>query len=797
MAVFKCKMCGGTIEFEQGDTVGVCDCCGTKQTLPKVNDEVIANLFNRANNLRLKAEFDKASEIYEKILNEDNTIAEAHWGVVLCKYGIEYVEDPSTFKRVPTCHRAQYESIMTDDDYIAAIENSDAVQQGIYTQQALEISAIQKNILAIVNEEKPFDVFICYKETDENGKRTVDSALANDIYYQLTQEGLKVFYAAITLEDKLGKEYEPYIFAALQSAKVMLAVGTKPEHFEAVWVKNEWSRFLKLMKTDRSKLLIPCYRDMDAYDLPEEFAHLQAQNMSKIGFVNDIVRGIKKVTGGGEKAQSAYAAPPAEASGGNVASLLKRAFMFLEDGKWSEANEYCEKVLDQDPECAEAYLGKLMAELGISSKDNLRDAGLPFDNNDNAVKAGRFDPVLAEKFKADNDYIRERIETARKQKIYDNAAHYMNSAKTETYFMKAADGFASIKGFKDADEKAEDCRKEAIYVKAKRLQSTTAYKSAIELYSQITDWKDSREKLDKCKREYEEQIKKEEKKKEIAKKFLMIAVPAFAAMIAFFIVLNAVILPASNYKKALTAANAGNYDMAIILFKNNLDYKDTGKKIEECYIGKYGEEKWNAIKAIKVGDSYMFGSYEQDNDTSNGEEEIEWRVLAKEDNRILVISKYALDCQQYNKEETAVTWETCSLRKWLNDSFINSAFSSMEQEIIMSSIVKAEKNPSNSTDPGKDTTDKVFLLSITEAVKYFSDDDDRMCVPTACAIEQGAYTNSFHTKSGKNACIWLLRSPGYASDYAAYVDSDGYNRNFGGYVNYGHACVRPALWIEI
>ena len=122
-------------------------------------------------------------------------------------------------------------------------------------------------------------MFICYKETDENGKRTVDSTVANDIYYQLTKEGLKVFYAAITLENKLGQEYEPYIFSALNSAKVMLVIGTKPEYFEAVWVKNEWSRYLALIRGGAKKVLIPAYRDMDPYDLPEEFSHLQAQDI--------------------------------------------------------------------------------------------------------------------------------------------------------------------------------------------------------------------------------------------------------------------------------------------------------------------------------------------------------------------------------------------------------------------------------------------------------------------------------------------------------------------------------------
>lgn len=295
MAIFKCKICGGSLDIADGNSVAVCEYCGTKQTVPTTKDEVVANLFNRANNLRLKCEFDKAEQVYEKILDIDNADAEAHWGLVLCKYGIEYVEDGKTNTKIPTCHRTLYDAVMTDVDYLAAIENSDAEQKELYEAEAKVIDELQKNILNIVNNEEPFDVFICYKETDDDGKRTVDSSISNDIYYQLTQEGFKVFYAPITLEDKLGYEYEPYIFAALNSAKVMLVVGTKSEYFDSVWVRNEWSRYLKLMKAERSKLLIPCYKDMDAYELPDEFAHLQAQDMGKIGFISDVIRGLKKV----------------------------------------------------------------------------------------------------------------------------------------------------------------------------------------------------------------------------------------------------------------------------------------------------------------------------------------------------------------------------------------------------------------------------------------------------------------------------------------------------------------------
>ncbi len=438
MAVYKCKMCGGTIEFEKGDAVGTCDSCGTKQTLPKTNDDVISNLFNRANNLRLKCEFDKAMQIYEKIVEQDDSEAEAHWGIVLCKYGIEYVEDPKTFKRIPTCHRTLFDAVTTDADYLAAIDYSDAIQQSIYESEARAIDRIQKEILAIVKNEKAFDVFICYKETDENGERTIDSAIANDIYYQLTQEGFKVFFAAITLEDKLGREYEPYIFAALNSAKVMLVLGTKPEYYSAVWVKNEWSRFLHLMKTDRSKLLIPCYRDMDAYDLPEEFAHLQAQDMSKIGFINDVVRGIKKVINKSEPEKVAVVDTVTSEQGPNVDPLLKRVFMFLEDGEWDSADEYCEKVLDINPECAKAYLGKLMAELRLRKCEDLKKQSDSIENRNNYQKALRFaDEELKAELEECADNIR-KIKEAEKRKeenkrilIANEKAKIIESIKAE------------------------------------------------------------------------------------------------------------------------------------------------------------------------------------------------------------------------------------------------------------------------------------------------------------------------------------------------------------------------------
>lgn len=94
MAVFKCKMCGGDLNVIEGKSSCTCEFCGTEQSIPTANDENLQRLFNRANILRMKAEFDKAAELYEKIIQSSETEAEAYWGLILCKYGIEYVEDP-------------------------------------------------------------------------------------------------------------------------------------------------------------------------------------------------------------------------------------------------------------------------------------------------------------------------------------------------------------------------------------------------------------------------------------------------------------------------------------------------------------------------------------------------------------------------------------------------------------------------------------------------------------------------------------------------------------------------------
>ncbi|MCM1188382.1 MAG: toll/interleukin-1 receptor domain-containing protein [bacterium] len=455
MAVFKCKMCGGNLEVQEGMSICECEYCGTKQTLPKMNDQRRANLYDRANHFRRNNEFDKAMSMYEQILEEDREDAEAYWSLVLCTYGIEYVEDPTDHTRKPTVNRTQYTSVFADENYKAALKYADEKQRQLYEAEARQIDGIQKGILDISSQEEPFDVFICYKETDAAGQRTQDSVLANDLYHQLTQEGFKVFFARITLEDKLGSAYEPYIFAALNSAKVMVVLGTKPEYFNAVWVRNEWSRYLSLIKGGAKKVLIPAYKDMDPYDLPQEFSHLQSQDMGKLGFMQDLIRGIRKLTGADQAKQTAAAA--SGTPGNETAALLKRAFLFLEDGDFAKGDEYCERVLNLDPESGEAYLGKLMAQLKIRKREGLAQNPNTLEQEDAYQKVMRFGgDAVKKELEGYNQQIRKRLqEQQEKQRedSYQGALKLLESAVKSSQIQEGINRLKLLGGYKDTAER--------------------------------------------------------------------------------------------------------------------------------------------------------------------------------------------------------------------------------------------------------------------------------------------------------------------------------------------------------
>jgi hypothetical protein len=285
-----CRCCGGVLNLESN--LCVCKFCGATNFF-SANSSKYTNQLNRANKLRQEKEFDNAARIYDTILDENAPTADILWLRTLCEYGIEYVPDPVSDKYFPTLHRINDESILNFGMFKRAIELSDDKQKETLLKEAEYIDKVQTKYLNIAANEDPYDVFICYKETDlETGDKTEDVKLAEELYNELTNMGYKVFFARETLKEKISVEYEPYIFAALKSAKVMAVIGTKAEYFTAVWVKNEWGRFLKLMEKDPGKQMF--FACDDPEELPRAFATKQAQILGVEGAIKNLASNIRK-----------------------------------------------------------------------------------------------------------------------------------------------------------------------------------------------------------------------------------------------------------------------------------------------------------------------------------------------------------------------------------------------------------------------------------------------------------------------------------------------------------------------
>ena len=523
MSQFKCKMCGGIIEVEEGKSTCECDFCGTMQTIPTIiNNAKLTSLHNRANTLRLKNEFDKAMLTYENIINENPNDAEAHWGLLLCRYGIEYVDDAKTGKKIPTCHRTQIKSIFDDIDYKAAIENSDVVAKRLYQEEAEEIDKIQKGILAVSLNEEPYDIFICYKEKDENNNRTKDSVIAQEIYNELIKRNYRVFFARITLESKLGVQYEPYIYSALTTSKVMIVVGSKVEYFNAVWVKNEWSRFIGMMnESANKKYIIPCYKDIDAYELPNELLSFQAQDINKIGFIQDLTRGIDKIFNKDEKKEEIKVSQPIYQNGINIQALVERSEILIGDGEYEKASKLLDEVLNNDPRNAKAYILLLLIELKLKDENELGDYPSLLTNYKNYNNALKF---------ADKDY-KEKLEQYN-DKALNSQAYLYNSVNTfinDKKYDEAKSALIKLGDYKDSKLwlvevdriiKKEEKYQKAISFKEKGMESKIKrntfkmlenMKNAINFFKELGDYRDSKFQIYECEKIIDDNVKNENK----------------------------------------------------------------------------------------------------------------------------------------------------------------------------------------------------------------------------------------------------------------------------------------------
>ena len=404
-----CKTCGGPVN--RTGNYYVCEYCRNKWEVDSSNDVHAVERANAWSALR-DGDFEKAAELFENIIMQEQNNHEAYWGRALALGGIIYVTDMNENKKVPTCNNITENSFINDKDVQKAISLAPNDIAESYKTQAEYIEKVRVEWLEKASKEPAYDVFISFKDSDrENGiERTQDSIDAQDLYNALIAEGYKVFFSRISLRDKISEQYEPYIYNAIKTAKVMIVFGEKPEYFSSVWIKNEWSRFkTRIEKGEKHKnSLVVVYKNINPGDLPVVLKSRQCLNASDMTFLSDLNRHIKRVVDeskknvqlerieikGGQIAKKATslkinAVETREIGQGAIAETditeqesLKLSYTYLKEGAWDEANSLLDDILFNNPMCVEAIWYKLMAKHKVNADNSLTRCMNNFDNSD-------------------------------------------------------------------------------------------------------------------------------------------------------------------------------------------------------------------------------------------------------------------------------------------------------------------------------------------------------------------------------------------------------------------------------
>lgn len=393
-----CKTCGGPMQ--RVGNYYVCEYCRNKWEIDSGNDIHAVDRANAWAALR-DGDFEKAAELFENLILKDGNDHEAYWGRALANGGIIYVTDLNENKKVPTCNNITEDSFLKSKDVQKAISLAPADIRESYQKQAEQIEKIRIEWLEKASKEPAYDVFISFKDSDrEHGiERTQDSIDAQDLYNALIAEGYKVFFSRISLRDKISEQYEPYIYNAIKTAKIMIVFGEKPEYFSAVWLKNEWSRFKsRIEKGEKHKnSLVVVYKNMNPGDLPVVLRTRQCLNAADMTFLSDLNRHIKRVIDesrksvhidkikieGGQIAKQATALTAKtiqtrQVGQGAIAETsidekqsLDLMMTYLKAKQWEEAKSMADDILFNNPGCAEAIWYQLLASRKVNDGADL------------------------------------------------------------------------------------------------------------------------------------------------------------------------------------------------------------------------------------------------------------------------------------------------------------------------------------------------------------------------------------------------------------------------------------------
>lgn len=442
MADFKCRECGNLLHPAEGQTIIQCNRCDSTMLITLSDNAKKQRLLREADELRFQCQFDRALAKYESVIQEFPKDADAYWGYVLCSYGVEFQENTRTQKKQPTLHRLSNNSVLLDPYYKKAIEYAHPIQADEYKRIAGELEHIRVRFLELSQkEENRYDIFISFKQTEDRLHReTVDCSKAENLYHRLKEMGYRVFFSKITLSNRGGDDYEPIIYTALLTARVMLVIGSCPEYLEAPWVRNEWSRYLDMMGADTGKKLLPLYfDDMTPERFPDALRGIQGYDITSQRGIDRVEERIRQLIPRKADLRSNQSAEGSAGVVASQASLLKRARVEAEGHRWKNAEGYYNKILEADPECAEAWIGLMLTANDPRFVDLEEYESYLLQSIQNAETTQRFvtekesgDDNLFAEYEVENYFSQAEIaEILPENLVYESQSNALSSMKRE------------------------------------------------------------------------------------------------------------------------------------------------------------------------------------------------------------------------------------------------------------------------------------------------------------------------------------------------------------------------------
>lgn len=411
---FKCKICGGYIELDDDKRVCECKCCGTRQTVCSDNEELLA-IVNRANGHRIKGEFAEAEADFRTIVLQYPAEAEGYWGLCLCKYGITYEAGDDSAQRYACSQRTSLDCVFDDVNYKNAMERCDEEGQAILSEEAKTIDALQVEAFRQNGINASCDAVICFCEKDGDGQKTSDAIAAQSIYGELSEAGLKVVLMGSALEERLGSVLGGYVEGALNSAKVMIAVGTSNNNFYADGVRNIWGNFLDAAEESDSKELLVCYKNMGVDELPVEFRDVKSFDAKSHSGMKDLINETEHFVTASKKREKnrAYLS--------TADMMIEKAFDCIDSKAWDKADEVLDKAINIYPKSPRAYFGKFLVQQKIREKE---------------ASKGKFKFALLE-----NNYFEKAysLATGREKELYEKMVS-ANSSLLERAYMWLSEG---------------------------------------------------------------------------------------------------------------------------------------------------------------------------------------------------------------------------------------------------------------------------------------------------------------------------------------------------------------------